>query len=71
MYRTDSLVNKTNCLMLFLMICIYIALNPPEKAVNNQSFEIFEVEVTELEIQYYLHNDIFYNNTDQFGLETV
>ncbi|CAD8065587.1 unnamed protein product [Paramecium sonneborni] len=71
MQRTDSLVNKTNCLMIFLMICIYVALTPPQKETNNQSFEIFEVEVTELEIQYYLENDIEYNNTDQFGLETV
>ncbi|CAD8071563.1 unnamed protein product [Paramecium sonneborni] len=71
MHRTDCLINKTNCLIIFLIICVFIALTPPQITTNNQSFEIFEVEVTDTEIQYYIENDIVYNNTDQFGLQTV
>ncbi|CAD8045384.1 unnamed protein product [Paramecium primaurelia] len=71
MIRTDSLVNKTNCLSIFLMICIFVALNPPQKTIDNNSLEIFEVEVNEFEINYFLDYDIVYNDTDQFGLETV
>ncbi|CAD8153853.1 unnamed protein product [Paramecium octaurelia] len=71
MIRTDSLVNKTNCLSIFLIICVFIALTPPQKTINNNSFEIFEVEVDDFEINYFLEQDIVYNDTDQFGLETV
>ncbi|CAD8159891.1 unnamed protein product [Paramecium octaurelia] len=71
MERTDTLVNKTNCLILFLLICVIIAFIPPQNKIDNTTFEIFEVEVTELEVKYYLENDIVFNDTDQFGIETV
>ncbi|CAD8055582.1 unnamed protein product [Paramecium primaurelia] len=71
MQRTDSTINKTNSLIIFLMICLLIALIPPNNTIENNTFEIFEVSVTEQEIKYFIENDILYNDTDQFGIETV
>ncbi|CAD8147952.1 unnamed protein product [Paramecium pentaurelia] len=71
MQRTDVLANRTYILIVFLVICIFVALFGRQSSDNQAISERFEPEVTESEIRYYLENDINFNDSDQFGIQTI
>ncbi|CAD8069355.1 unnamed protein product [Paramecium sonneborni] len=71
MQRTDILMNRINILIVFLAICLFLALFGRKSTEDQKISEHFEPEVTESEIQYYLENDINYKDSDQFGIQTI
>ncbi|CAD8147891.1 unnamed protein product [Paramecium octaurelia] len=71
MQRTDVLANRTSILIAFLGLCVLIAIFGRQSSEDKTISERFEPEVTESEIQYYLENDINFNSSDQFGIQTI
>ncbi|CAD8151242.1 unnamed protein product [Paramecium pentaurelia] len=71
MQRTDVLANRISILIAFLLICILIAVFGRQSNENQAISERFEPEVSESEIRYFLENDINFNDSDQFGIQTI
>ncbi|CAD8146929.1 unnamed protein product [Paramecium octaurelia] len=71
MQRTDVLANRTNILIVFLIICFLVAFFGRQSSEYQTISERYEPEVTESEIRYYLENEFNINDSDQFGIQTI